>query len=205
MVVEADESVATNQVQALKEAGTALTLTAGSLAEAWHALQGRDWDLVLLELALADGSGSLLAQEIVRREARPALVILSDRFDLLMACPHLNKVGAIIAGKAVSSECVVTLATAALAASGRRAEPAKRSAENFSTRLLEFARGFRLTPREHEILTLLASGRPAKVIAAELGISYATVRYHAANLYRKCEGRSQRELLAYFATKHLSD
>jgi len=44
-----------------------------------------------------------------------------------------------------------------------------------------------LTPREKEVLSLLAQGKPYKIIASELGISYDTVRMHIKNIYQKLE------------------
>jgi DNA-binding NarL/FixJ family response regulator len=51
--------------------------------------------------------------------------------------------------------------------------------------------GSRLTPRQHEILTLLAQGLYYKEIGAELGISHATVRAHLHSAYRKLEVKSR--------------
>ena len=50
-----------------------------------------------------------------------------------------------------------------------------------------------LSPREMEILTLVARGKSNKEIGAELAISEGTVRVHASNLLSKlhCSGRAQ--------------
>lgn len=42
-----------------------------------------------------------------------------------------------------------------------------------------------LTPREHEVLELLAEGLPNKAIAARLGISDQTVKFHVASITGK--------------------
>ena len=42
-----------------------------------------------------------------------------------------------------------------------------------------------LTPRELEVLTLLSQGLPNKSIAAALGISDQTVKFHVATIYGK--------------------
>jgi two-component system NarL family response regulator len=50
-----------------------------------------------------------------------------------------------------------------------------------------------LSPREMEILTLVAKGKSNKEIGAELAISEGTVRVHTSNLLSKlrCSGRAQ--------------
>lgn len=52
-----------------------------------------------------------------------------------------------------------------------------------------------LTPREAEILALMARGRNRKVISAELVISEETTKSHINGLYRKLGIHSQQELL----------
>ncbi len=61
--------------------------------------------------------------------------------------------------------------------------------------------GAALSPREREILRLLAGGRPAPAIARELGISVNTVRRHIANLSEKLGVRG-RVALARYAIEH---
>jgi DNA-binding NarL/FixJ family response regulator len=54
------------------------------------------------------------------------------------------------------------------------------------------ARGVeRLTPRQREILTLLARGFYYKEIGATLGISHCTVRAHLHSVYQKLEVKSR--------------
>jgi RNA polymerase sigma factor (sigma-70 family) len=56
----------------------------------------------------------------------------------------------------------------------------------------------RLTPRQREILVLLARGSYYKEIGAELGISPATVRAHLHSVYRKLEVKSRARATALF-------
>jgi pimeloyl-ACP methyl ester carboxylesterase/DNA-binding CsgD family transcriptional regulator len=48
-----------------------------------------------------------------------------------------------------------------------------------------------LSPRETEVLRLLAAGEPNKVIARRLGIGVATVERHVASIYRKLGARGR--------------
>jgi two-component system, LuxR family, response regulator FixJ len=52
-----------------------------------------------------------------------------------------------------------------------------------------------LTPRESEVLNLLADGKQNKVMAAELGLSQRTVEIHRANVMDKMQARSVAQLV----------
>ena len=55
-----------------------------------------------------------------------------------------------------------------------------------------------LSPREHEILELLAQGFPNKEIAHHVGISDGTVRWHLRHVYDKLHVRSRTEAALKF-------
>ena len=55
----------------------------------------------------------------------------------------------------------------------------------------------RLTPREHEIVQLIAEGWTSKDIALELSLSVKTVDAHRANVMRKLDLHSVSELVLY--------
>jgi FixJ family two-component response regulator len=52
-----------------------------------------------------------------------------------------------------------------------------------------------LTPREREVLAALAAGRLNKQIAADLGISEPTVKFHRARLMERMQARTVAELM----------
>jgi len=56
----------------------------------------------------------------------------------------------------------------------------------------------RLTPREEEILTLLAKGFVNKEIAVKLGVTYETVRDHLKHIYEKLHVHTRGEAVARF-------
>jgi DNA-binding NarL/FixJ family response regulator len=60
----------------------------------------------------------------------------------------------------------------------------------------------KLTPREHEILTLLAKGCLDKEIVGKLGISFTTVRTHQKHIYEKLHVQTRTEATAKFLTQH---
>jgi len=52
-----------------------------------------------------------------------------------------------------------------------------------------------LTPREREVMLLVAEGRPNKVVATRLGLSTRTVEVHRAKVMEKLQARSLAELV----------
>ncbi len=48
-----------------------------------------------------------------------------------------------------------------------------------------------LTPRETEVLRLVAEGKASKEIAAELRVTLSTVSRHIANIYAKIDARNR--------------
>jgi DNA-binding NarL/FixJ family response regulator len=66
------------------------------------------------------------------------------------------------------------------------------------------AEEFQLTEREQEILALLVKGHTYKRIAAELGVSYATVNKHVSNVYVKLRVHSVGEAVALAVRKGLT-
>ena len=55
--------------------------------------------------------------------------------------------------------------------------------------------GFEITPREKEILRLVANGQSTKQIASELNISIRTVESHRINMLRKLKVNNMAELI----------
>ena len=55
-----------------------------------------------------------------------------------------------------------------------------------------------LSPREREILELLAAGHPNKTIADRLGLTDGTVRWHLRHVYDKLHVRSRTEAALKF-------
>ncbi len=60
-----------------------------------------------------------------------------------------------------------------------------------------------LTPRERQVLPLMAEGLSSKLIARQLGISPKTVEIHRTNILRKLDVRSSRELIYLIASQSI--
>lgn len=55
----------------------------------------------------------------------------------------------------------------------------------------------RLTPREQEILRLVAEGKTNREVAADLSISEETVKFHMTNILRKLHLENRAQVVAY--------
>jgi DNA-binding NarL/FixJ family response regulator len=64
--------------------------------------------------------------------------------------------------------------------------------------------GAHLTVREREVLQLVAEGRSAKEIAAELRISSKTAQFHKANLMRRLDLHTTAELVKYAVRRRIT-
>lgn len=61
-----------------------------------------------------------------------------------------------------------------------------------------------LTPREEEILGLVARGESSPAIARDLGLAEGTVKAHVANIYRKT-GAHNRVQATHFYLRHYGE
>ena len=59
----------------------------------------------------------------------------------------------------------------------------------------ELASQYALTPREHEVLGLLARGRTAAYVGHSLGISQGTAKTHIRSIYHKMDIHTQQDLM----------
>jgi DNA-binding NarL/FixJ family response regulator len=155
-------------------------------------------DVVLLELGSPDEPLVLPAE----RGAPPAIVLLADagesgwvtdtlRGGVLAILPRHANADEIVAAVSAAAAGLVTIHPSfveALVAS----PVANAEAIDVATPRVGDVRG-ELTPREIEILRMLAEGLANKQIAARLGISEHTVKFHIASVYAKLGASSRTE------------
>ena len=72
---------------------------------------------------------------------------------------------------------------------------------DLSTRARALADRWRLTPRQAQVLTLLAQGCANKSIAGILECATGTVELHVSAILQKAEVKSRAELVAQFWTQ----
>jgi len=180
---------------------------AGTVAEAITGIRDLRPDVVLLDVHMPDGGGLAVLAGVATEvpDTRFLALSVSDAAEDVIAVIRAGARGYVT--KTISADDL----TAAVL----------RVAEGdvvFSPRLAGFVLdAFRdapvvpsvdpdldqLTPREREVLRLLARGYAYKEIAAELYISIKTVETHASNVLRKLQLSSRHQLTRWAADRRL--
>jgi DNA-binding NarL/FixJ family response regulator len=177
---------------------------AASVAEAVPLIKELDPDVVLLDVHLPDGGGDAIINAVA--PARPAVRFLA----LSVSDAAEDVIAAIRAG--ARGYVTKTISGAELAQAIERVADGDAV---FSPRLAGFVLdAFRsgervggdaeldeLTPREREVLQLIARGYLYKEIAARLGLSAKTVESHVSSVLRKLQLSTRHELTRW-ATDH---
>lgn len=121
------------------------------------------------------------ARQIANPEGLSILPRQSSRRQLAAA------IAAVAAGLAVHSPEMISSQLAP------RLHVSSRSADGAGRGDLGSREGNRLTAREQEVLAMMAGGLPNKTIAAELGITSHTVKFHIASIMQKLDAASRTE------------
>jgi DNA-binding NarL/FixJ family response regulator len=181
-----------------------VTAEAGSLAEARGMLEGID--LAVVDLHLPDGNGTELIGELRAANPDGAVLVLTASAEREAYARAVEAGAAGVLHKSVRIKEVVGSARRLMAGepllstdevvellrlAGRRREEnheAQRTVES-------------LTPRELEVLGLLAEGLSDKEISERLNVGIGTVRNHAVNIFNKLGVHSRLQALL-FAVRH---
>ena len=169
-------------------------------AEAVRRLRDTEVDLAILDIAMPRMTGLQAASEISRRSSPPRILMLSmhDNEQYFFGALKAGACGYVL--KSVADEDLVGACRAAI----RGETFLYPGAESTLVRdyLDRLRRGERvpdsaLTPREDEVIKLIAEGRSSKEIAHTLHIALKTVERHRANILAKLGMRDRTDLTRY--------
>lgn len=151
------------------------------LAAPWGDFSG----CILADIRMGGISGLEMFERLAAGGCPLPVLFLTGHADVPMAVAALKKGAADFLEKPFNDNELVDRVLAALAASARRADIARRLAS--------------LSGRERDVMTLLLEGRMNKVIADDLGITMRTVEVHRARVFEKMGVRSAVELAQLLA------
>ncbi len=174
-------------VRGLEVAGVARTA-----AEAVAACEELEPDLLLLDIALPDGSGLKAARRLAKIKPAAHVLILSGEASTFVCPKELRQQIHAVVDK--------TQAFDELAAEIRALIPSTRTTASMQTRDAADVRAI-LTPKEFEIFALMGRGMLSKEIAAILDISSHTVQAHRKTIAVKL-GTTGHELLQQAVRYH---
>lgn len=164
---------------------------AGSVEEALVMVRALEPDVAVVDVNLGDGSGIDLVKQLRTRRADMGLVVCTmyEGDEHLMAALEAGASGFVL--KSAPADDVVTAARQAAAAPG--SFTAHDLAGAMRRRMLQPQ--VRLTPREGEILALLAEGHSVAVLAQRLYISQSTAKTHMSKLYDKLGAQNRTQAI----------
>jgi DNA-binding NarL/FixJ family response regulator len=204
ILVVDDHAVVRRGVRALLEGhpGWEVCGEAGTGREAVEQASRLKPDIVVLDLSLPELNGLEATRQILRELPRTEVLVLTMHHSEELA-QQVLQAGA--RGYVLKSDAGESLIAAVETLVRREPFLTPRLTELVLERYVHGAggrerdtgAGIVLTPREREIVLLVAEGRSSKKVAAALGISVKTVETHRTNVMRKLRLRSVGELVRY--------
>jgi DNA-binding NarL/FixJ family response regulator len=179
---------------------------AESVAEAVPMIRELDPDVVLLDVHLPDGGGEAVIAGV--SQERPGVKVLA----LSVSDAAEDVIGVIRAGargyvtKTISGDELTSAVTRVAdgdAVFSPRLAGFVLDAFKAGDRVGDDAELNELTPREREVLQLIARGYRYKEIAARLHLSVKTVEAHVSSVLRKLQLSSRHELTRWAAERRL--
>ena len=143
---------------------------------------------LVLDVRMPGMSGLELHEKLQGLRSTLPVIFVTGHGDVPMAVSALKRGAADFIEKPFNNKEILSLIEQSLAVDRERSGRRRRQAE-LAKRLAS------LTPREREVMDLIAAGRLNKQIADDLGISIKTVEVHRSRVMDKMEVRSIAELV----------
>jgi RNA polymerase sigma factor (sigma-70 family) len=135
------------------------------------------------------GLGGLeLQDKLIERGSTLPIIFITGHGDVPMAVEAMQKGAVDFIQKPFRDQDLLDRINTAM-----QADRERRSERRLKADVLD--RISKLTKREKEVLDLVVTGKPNKVIAYELGVSQRTVEIHRARVMEKMQARSLADLV----------
>lgn len=158
-------------------------------------------DVTVLDIGMPELNGLEAARQMLKNDARAKILILTmhDSDPLIREVLDAGARGYVLKSDASrdlvtainavrSNKTFFTAKVAQIVLDGYLDKKPKRDPDSAPTRL---------TPRQREIVQLLAEGKSSKEVAVALGLSVKTAETHRANIMKRLDCHSVSELVRY--------
>jgi RNA polymerase sigma factor (sigma-70 family) len=157
-------------------------------------------DIIVLDLILPGMQGLEVAQQLIAGESAARILVLTatDDKSAVFEALRLGVSGYVEKTASVEeiADAIEAVARGELVFSKELERRAQVQLGEFARKARETARALaRLTPRERQVLALLAEGLSTRQIAKRLGLSDRTVESHIGNVYQKLDVRTRVQAL----------
>jgi two-component system, NarL family, response regulator FusR len=179
------------------ELGVEVSGTADSAGQVEDLVRGTDPQMVVLDLSLGSDDGIELAQRLLRERPKLKIIVLTVHDELSLADRLLAMgVMAFISKDRSCEEFLLAVRSVLRGEVYVTVEQRERLASRAKSIRVSNPESL-LSPRELAVLRLLASGKSAVAIAAELSIAAKTVHSHRRNICAKLGIKRGREIVRY--------
>src|ERR671931_386453 len=192
VIVDDHEALREGLVALLESHGLEVLGTAGNVASGIDLVDHGDPDVAIVDIRRPDSSGIELTRELLARRPGLGVILYTGDSDAELLYSGLDSGARGYALKAGSMAELVG-AIERIAAGGSYVDP---RLDRILLSPRATAQVPQLSPREREIMHLMAEGRTAEAIANELNVSVETVRTHVRNVIRKLQARNRVHAIA---------
>jgi len=166
-------------------------LSVNTYASAQAFLDAFDPDLpgcIVLDVRMPGMSGMDLQTRLATENQHPPVIMITGHGDVPMAVRAVQSGAVDFIEKPFNDQALLDSVHKAIEQDARQ--------RGRASRLSELVQRYEsLTPREREVLKLVASGQRNKVIAADLNVTQSTVEAHRAKVMEKMNARSLSDLM----------
>jgi len=176
----------------LNNAGLDVVGAAGNIAAGLDLVDHARPDVAIVDIRMPDGSGIELTRQLLERQPDLAVVLYTGDADAELLYEGLDSGARGYVLKAGSMEELLG-AIRQVASGGSYVDP---RLDRILLSPRATARVPQLSPREREIMNLMAEGLTAEQIGGQITVSVETVRTHVRNVIRKLQARNRVHAIA---------
>jgi DNA-binding NarL/FixJ family response regulator len=192
VIIDDHEALREGLVALLSHGGLDIVGAAGNVAAGLDLVEHAEPDVAIVDIQLPDGTGLDLARQLLARHPGLGVILYTGDSDAERLYDGLDSGARGYALKAGSTDELLA-AIELVAAGGSYVDP---RLDRILLSPRATARVPQLSPREREIMHLMAEGMTADQIGDKITVSVETVRTHVRNVIRKLQARNRVHAIA---------